>query len=481
MSHFLEEMFHPRSIAVFGASGPMKMGSMQALSVIGSGFPGKVHYVHPTLSEVMGQKAYKSVSEIEGPVDLGLIVIPAAAVPGVLEDLGRKGTRHAVVTTAGFEEVATDKGRSLNRKMKDAARKHNIRFIGPNCLGLVNAHLPLNTTTFPADFEPGSVSIASHSGSYATQIFPYMEELEPGLGLRYVLSLGNEADVDLVDALDCFREDDKTKAVCLYMEGIRRGPEFLRSARATSLVKPVIAHYAGGNSAGARSGASHTAAMSMPEDLAQGLFRQCGIVPAEGIGELFDFARILSQSPPMTGSNVAVITNSGGPGTSAAYTLEKIGIKVPEFSPELKQKLAGMLQATSTFSNPVDFTFDTDLSRFRDVTKLVLESDEIDAVLVYGLFISGFFERRRDTYEKMFPDLEMGPVIKMLNALVRDVAMIPHRVNKPVVNASLMAQHEDGFRAFTDSSTPTYPTPERAAKAIGALAKYWQWRRSVEE
>ncbi len=481
MSHFLFDMLNPRSVAVYGASGPMKMGTMQALAIIGGGFPGKVHFIHPTQEEVLGQRAYKRASDVPGPVDLALIVIPAAAVPAVLEDLGKKGTRHAVVTTAGFEEVATEEGRTLNEKMLETARRHGIRIIGPNCLGLVNAHLPLNTTTFSARLEPGSISLASHSGSYTTQIFPYMKELEPGFNLRFALSLGNEGDVDMVDALDFFREDDETRAVALYIEGIRRGREFIEAARATSLKKPVVAHFVGGNEAGARAGASHTAALGVPEDLARGLFRQCGIVWANGIGELFDFARVLSQAPPMGGRRVAIVTNSGGPGSSAAYTCEKVGLELPRFSEKLQAEFLKTMPSTGAVANPIDFTFDTDMNRFGRVTRQALESDEIDAVIVYGFFISGFFEGRRETITEYFPSLNMDPVLEMLRAMAGKVARIPQEVGKPLVMASLMGPGEDGFRAFTDNGAPAYPTPERAARALGALAAYWEWRRKRSE
>lgn len=473
-------MLNPRSIAVYGASTPMKMGTMQALACIGSGFPGEIHYIHPRLTEVLGRPAHRSVTEVKGPVDLGLIVIPAAAVPSALDDLGKKGVRFAVVTTAGFEEVDTDEGRRLNKKMIETARRHDIRLIGPNCLGVVNGHLPLNTTTFPAQLTPGPISIASHSGSYSTQIFPYMEELEPGLGLRYVLSLGNEGDIDVVDALELFMDDPLTTVACLYLEGIRRGREFIRAARALSLKKPVVAHFVGGNTAGARAGSSHTAAMGIPDQLARGLFAQCGIIPADGIGEVFDFARVLSQSPPMAGNRVAVITNSGGPGSSAAYTCEKEGLVVPELGPELKQKIQTIMPATAVVLNPVDFTFDTDMSRFREVTKLVLESEDIDAVLVYGLFVSGFFERRKETYASFFPDMPMEPVLEFARAFVAKVAELPHQLKKPMVMASMMGPHEDGFRAFTGAGTPAYPTPERAARALAALSRYWEWRRRAQ-
>lgn len=481
MPHFLEEMFHAQSIAVYGASGPMKMGTIQALALIGSGYPGRVYFIHPSQAEVLGERAYRRAVEVPGPVDLGLIVIPAAAVSEALADLGRKGVRYAVVTTAGFEEMATEDGRRLNRELKRAAREAGIRIVGPNCLGVVNAHLPLNTTTFPAKFSPGAVSIASHSGSYTTQIFPYLEDLEPGLGLRYVLSLGNEADVDLVDALDCFREDEQTRAICLYIEGLRRGPEFIKAARAASLTKPVIAHYVGGNAAGARAGASHTAALGLPEDLARGLFNQCGVIRAEGIEELFDFARVLSQAPPMAGPRVAIITNSGGPGATMAYTCEKGGLSLPEFGPALKEQLQKTMPATSSIVNPVDFTFDTDILRFRDVTRLVLGSDEVDAVLIFGLFGSGFFERRRETYARYFPKLEMDSMLPLILAMVREIARIPGQLHKPLVMGTLMTPMEDGFRAFVETGAPAYPSPERAARALAILHRYWKWRRKMEQ
>lgn len=481
MPNFLDEMLNPKSIAIYGASTPMKMATMQASSIIGGGFPGKVHYIHPHQDRVLGQKAYRKATDVSEPIDLALIVIPAPAVPEVLLDLAQKGTRYVVVTSGGFEEIGTKDGLSLNQKIRAIAGEHKMRMIGPNCLGLVNAHLPLNTTTFEAVLKPGPLSIASHSGSYATQIFPYMDTLEPGLGLRYVLSLGNEADVDVVDALECFKDDEKTGVIALYLEGIRRGRDFMRAAREASLKKPVIAHYVGGNQAGARAGGSHTAAIGTSQLVMEGLFRQCGIVPADGIGEIFDFARVLSQSPPMKGDRVAVITNSGGPGASAAFTLEKIGLRVPEFSEGFKQKILANMPNTGSANNPVDFTFDTDFNRFKDTIRFILKSDEVDAVLAYGLFAGGFFESRKNTYEKFFPGLNFDPAIQMATALVSAVAKIPSQENKPMIMSSMAAQNESGFLAFTEAKSPAYPTPERAARAIAALHRYWAWRIKQEK
>ena len=171
MPHFLQKMFNPESIAVFGASGPVNMGTMQASAIIGGGFPGKVYFVHPTKNEVLGRRAHNSVNEIEGSVDLCVITISSSAVPGVLQDMGHKGVRNAVITTAGFNEVGTGEGHRLNDEIKAVAKQHGIRFVGPNCLDLVNSRLPLNTTTFEVRPPTGGLSIASHSGSYTTQIF----------------------------------------------------------------------------------------------------------------------------------------------------------------------------------------------------------------------------------------------------------------------------------------------------------------------
>ena len=297
----LETILNPRGIVIFGANNTVtSMGTTQLVEIIAAGYPGELYPVHPNLETVMGLKAYKSVKDIPAgaTIDLAFIVIPSKYVPTVLDECGQRGIKHAVVVSAGFREV---ENKAANDALIEVTRRHGIRFIGPNCFGFFNRNISwvdpaerdkkaINTTWIPINPRNGGVSIASQSGTMASHIFLTTEK--SNMGISKTISIGNEADLDLVDCLEYFENDPTTRVIGLYIEQVRRGREFLPAASRIARTKPIVALYVGGTEAGARGGMSHTGALGGNDRIFDAACKQAGIIRAMNIEELLDFCYI---------------------------------------------------------------------------------------------------------------------------------------------------------------------------------------------
>ena len=280
------KIMNPNSVAIVGASNNiMKMGTVLLTSLIRGEYPGKVYPIHPREEIVLGLKAYRKAADLPQAADLAVLVIPTRAVPQVLGELGEKGIRKAIIISGGFREVGGG-GRELEKEIIAVARQYGIRFLGPNCIGIINTRKKLNTTFFPYLHQPGGIGIASQSGTYVTQVISYLAKSQ--IGYSQAISVGNEADIDLVDCLEYLGEDPETRAIALYIEAIKRGREFLEVARKVTRKKPVVALYVGGSEAGARASLSHTGALSGPDGLYEGALRQSGIIRVSTVEELYD-------------------------------------------------------------------------------------------------------------------------------------------------------------------------------------------------
>ncbi|MDD5224767.1 MAG: acetate--CoA ligase family protein, partial [bacterium] len=381
----LKEIMNPRSIAFLGASNNLlKMGSMQLLNLINAGFKGPIYPVHPDLDTVLGLKAYPSIESIPEVPELLAIVLPTKIVPDFIEAAGKKGTRRAVIISGGFSEVGAE-GKNLQARLMETANRYGIRFVGPNCIGLLNTGNGLNTTPFHYGVEEGPIGLASHSGTYCCHTYPYLASL--GTGFAEAISLGNAASIDVVEAMEYFLGQPRVKVIMLYLEGIRRVPEFIKTARRVSKEKPIIALYVGGTEAGARAASTHTAAISGPAALFQGILRQAGVVQARNTEELFDGAMALATQPPCRGKKMAIMTNSGGPGAAMANACSLQGLELPEFSPEIQARLRKHLPHTGTCRNPVDLTFSVNMDDYYvHIPTILLENPDIDGLFFYGVF-----------------------------------------------------------------------------------------------
>jgi len=277
----------------------------------------------------------------------------------------------------------------MEEKINAVAKQYGMRFVGPNCLGIINSEISLNTTVAPFTTGPGLLGFASQSGTYVTQILPYLRK--KGIRFSKAISLGNEANINMVDALEYLGEDEQTRAIILYIEGIRDGRRFVEAARRITRHKPVVAQYVGGSAAGARAGSSHTGAMAGPDFLYDGIFRQAGVIRVRTIEDLYAHGWALATQPPLRGRRVGIVTNSGGPGTAIAYTCDQEGLEVPRFSQRLQQEIRPLIEPHASAANPVDLTFDLSMEKLAvTLPEMIMKSGEVDAIVLHGIMHSGF-------------------------------------------------------------------------------------------
>ena len=471
MDNPFKTLMNPRSIAIAGATNnPMKMGTMHALSILKDGFSGKLYPVHPRETEVLGLPAYQKVDHIPETPDLAIFVVPSSAVPGLLEDFGKKGTRHAIIITAGFKEVGDD-GRALEDKINSIASRYNIRFVGPNCMGIINTEISLNTTVAALTEKPGYLGFASQSGTYVTQSLPYLHKR--GVRFSKAISVGNEANLNIIDALEYLGEDEQTRAIALYIEGIRDIPRFLEVARRITPHKPVIAQYVGGSKAGARSGLSHTGAMAGPGHLYEGLFRQAGVLQMHSVEDLYGHGWALATQPRLKGKRLGVLTNSGGPGTSMANTCEMGGFDVPPFSESLQEKIRPLIPPHAPCGNPVDITFNLNLDVLAtEIPRMVMESGEVDAIVLHGAFRKGFIEAIYPHIKEMVNNASLEDILNLMPSDFESPGRLPHDYGIPMTISSFFDSDDDFTRMYHENNVPQYDAPEKAARAMVSLLEY---------
>ncbi|MGO9571382.1 MAG: acetate--CoA ligase family protein [Desulfomonilaceae bacterium] len=473
----LYRIMHPASVAFWGASSnPMGMGTVQLSQMLALGFEGPVYPMHPREQEILGLKAYPHLKEVPGPVDLAVLVIPTKVVPEILEECGKSGVTRAIIVSAGFGEKGSD-GQELQNRIVEIARKYGIHFIGPNCIGVVNPYSKLNTTFFPYEATPGFIGMASQSGSFITQVFVHLEKF--GLGFSQGFSVGNEAMTDITDCLEYLGQCPDTKVIALYIEGVRRGRDFFRVAREVSKRKPIVAYYIGGSESGKRAALSHTGALAGPDPLYDGIFRQCGILRAASVEELFDMCCVLGSQPLPKGNGLAVLTHSGGPGAAAADTAERNGLRLASLSSATSEGLSALVPHTASIGNPVDLTFNRNPSDYTEAMPRILLQDPN----VHNLFMYLLIPIQRVAKALQAMGAKPGKATAMAEDYIDDqcavVAELSARYGKPVVGASFCTRDEPFVRELQDSGVPVLPSPERAIKALAALVKYAAIRDAI--
>ncbi|MFW9946404.1 MAG: acetate--CoA ligase family protein, partial [Candidatus Odinarchaeota archaeon] len=389
--HFLHGFLNPKSVALYGANNKgSSLASLQIMNLIKSGYSGKVYPIHLKLESVMGFKAYRTITDVPEIPDLVVIVIPANLVPQIFRECGEKGVKRIVLISGGFRELNGDRKNTLTEEINAIAKEYGIRFIGPNCLGVFNnwygpeeENKSFNIYIWE-NLKRSKFSIASQSGTLSCHIWYDPENLD--LGLSRSLSVGNEANIDIVDCLEYFKDDPYTEIIGLYIEELKRGKRFLELAREVSRKKPIIAIYVGGSKAGNRALQSHTGALAGDSKIFDALFKETGIIKTDYVQEFLDIALILSRGILPKGNRLGIITNSGGPGAMVANNAEKHGLVVPEFSKELQEKLKEILPITANFKNPIDCTFDMNLPYFYiTLPEVLMKSGEVDAIIQYGV------------------------------------------------------------------------------------------------
>ncbi len=470
----LYQILNPRSIAFYGASNNFSaMGTSQLMSLMDFGFKGKIYPIHPKLKQVQGLKAYKSALDLPEVPDLAVMVLPTNIVPASLEECGQKGIRNAIVVSGGFVETGAQ-GAQLQGRLVEIARKYGIRFVGPNCIGVVNPYQRLNTTFFPYTANSGFIGMASQSGSFVTQMFDYLAMF--GLGFSAAVSVGNEADIDIVDCLEYLGSCPHTKVIGLYIEAIRRGRDFIRVARKVSCQKPIVAFYVGGSEAGKQASLSHTGALAGPDKLYDGVFKQTGVIRAQSIEELFDFCWVLGDCPLPSGNNVVIQTHSGGPGATAADACSRAGLRLAGLSAHIREKLHSFIPHTGSIGNPVDLTFTKNpLDYFNEIPEILLQDPNTHALLVYFLVPTRTVLRSLEQFGVPEDQLE-EQAAKIIKTQAQSIANLQKNTGKPIIGFSFRTRDDLFIKTLQDLGIPVLPSPTRASRALGALIRYAQWR-----
>jgi len=462
---------NPSSIAFVGASNNFtKMGTIQCLSLIYSGFPGDVLPVHPKEEVVLGRKAYPRIGDLPYAPDLAVLVVPTGLVPDMLEDFGKLGTRYAVIISGGFRETG-EGGMNLESRISDIARRYGMRFIGPNCVGIINTQLPMNITVASVQVPHGRLGIASQSGTYVTQTLEYLRK--HGIAISKAISVGNGTNIDIVECLEYLGDDEQTTAIALYIEGISRAGDFLRVAREISARKPIVAQYVGGTKAGARAGLSHTGAMAGPDYVYDGLLEQAGIIRVDTIEDVYKIGWTLASQPPLEGSHIGILTNSGGPGTGIATTCDKYGLEIPEFSDEVQKEIRQFIPGHASALNPVDLTFHLDMEAMTDkIPRVLFGAEEINGVIIHGIMDTGWMDMMFSAIKTMI-NLSREEFLELRKADLDDLIRMPLTYKKPLVVSSFFGEEDHAIRTFNENGIPTFDSPEKAGRAMAALYEHF--------
>ncbi len=490
MEHFLHKILNPKSLCVFGTNNNLltTIGSMQLRNIIAGSGLNDIYPVHPRLSEVQGYKAYKSVLDLPIVPDLAFLILPTKVVPKVLEECGQKGIKHAIITSGGFRESGPE-GIELSREIGEIAKKYNISFIGPNCLGIFNGWFGypekkdsnFNTMWIYHIPKRGNISIASQSGTIAAQTAWFSNEI--GVRIGKSISVGNEKNIDIVDCLEYFKEDPQTSVIGLYIEEIKRGRKFIKLAKEITLKKPIVAIYAGGTENATRSIMSHTGSIGGNKKIYEAVFKETGIIATNSIMDFLYYLRSLSQA--MTNNNfpkgkrVGIITDSGGAGSMMTKSAELLGLRVPEFSDELCVEISKMLHNTASGNNPIDLTFDINFYNFFvKLPKLLIKSGEVDSLLIYGLYdIQEVLEMMEksgspvdDFAKEMFSSFYQG--------LIKPIQRIARKTSIPIYYIGPYTYKYRLYQDLISHDLPVFSMWDQPIKCLAMIRKYSEYREN---
>ncbi|NMG40653.1 GNAT family N-acetyltransferase [Chelativorans sp. ZYF759] len=451
----LEGAARPTSVAIIGASPrPGSVGGIVLANVLAAGFEGNVWAVNPKHREIAGMACYRRVADLPAAPDLAVIATPPRTVPGLITELAEKGTRVAVVITAGLNAE-----NGLRQKMLDAARPHTFRIIGPNTVGLLVPTMKLNASFAHMAPASGGLALLSQSGAIATSLIDWAAD--EGLGFSHIVSLGDQADVDVGDYLDMLAGDAATKAILLYLESIPNPRKFISAARAAARLKPVIAIKSGRHEAAAKAAATHTGALSGADRVVEAALRRAGILRVKGLGSLFDAAETVARFRPLERSRVGIVTNGGGAGVLAVDTLMDQGGELAQLSEATLARLDKTLPATWSKANPVDIIGDAPPERYEAAVRAVAADPDVDCILILNC-----------------PTALASPVAAAEGiAQLADRGMID---GKPALTCWLGEETARAGRSILqDAGLASFATPGEAAIAVSYLSDWSRAQRAL--
>ncbi len=452
--HYLHTLFEPESIAIIGASEtPSSIGVTLVRNMLDSGYKGKLFFVNPKHPTVFGQKSYAAVDTIPQRLDIAVICTPAATVPDIVDACGRAGCKNAIIIAGGFAE-AGPRGAALERATLENARRHGMRLLGPNCLGIMRPGSQINLTFGHGFAHAGTIGLISQSGALCTAILDWA--LPNKVGFSNVVSLGAESDVDFGEVLDYMVSDPRTENIFLYIEGIKNARRFMSALRAAARCKPVLLIKVGKHPAGEKAALSHTGALVGADDVFDAALRRAGVVRLANVGQMYAAASALFSHFRPRGKRLAIITNGGGPGVMAADHASDIGIPLAQLDPATYTRLNELLPATWSKSNPIDILGDADPTRYGLALQACIDDDHVDGVLVI-----------------LTPQAMTDPT-----QAARTVIEIARQSDKPMVTCWMgEEQVGEARKLFKGAAIPTFRTPEPAVDLFSHISNYYRNRQ----
>ena len=452
----LDVFFSPKTVAVVGATeNAGSVGRTLLWNLVTSPFGGTVYPVNPKRSNVLGVKAYKTVSDIPEDIDLAVVVTPPPSIPGIIRECGENGVRGAIVISAGFKEIGPE-GARLEKELLVAAKESNVRVIGPNCLGVMSPLSGFNATFATTVARPGTVGFISQSGALCTAVLDW--SLKEMVGFSAFVSIGSMVDVGWGDLIYYLGNDPKTKSIVIYMESIGDARAFLSAAREVALNKPIIVIKPGRSAAAAKAAASHTGSLTGSDEVLEAAFRRSGVLRVNNIADLFYMAEVLSKQPSPKGPRLTIVTNAGGPGVLATDALIMGGGELTEIDAETMEKLNAVLPPTWSHNNPIDIIGDASPERYAKALEIAAQDPKSEGLLVIL------------TPQAMTDPTQIAEHLKPLAKLE----------GKPVL-ASWMGGVDvaAGEAILNRANIPTFPYPDTAARAFNYMWQYSYNLRSL--
>ncbi len=446
-------LFNPRSVAVIGASpNPLKMGHQCILSLKGSSFPGPIYPIHPQKKEILGMPTSPDLLQVPGEVDLAILVVPASEALPALIACQKKNVRGAVIITAGFREIESPAGASLQAEMAAVANQTGIKIIGPNTFGMVNVHANLNASFTPifSRLKPGPISTISQSGGVA-HLIGY-QALDEGIGLGKLIGLGNRCNVEFADLLPFLARDQQTQCLILLIEGLEDPRRLMAAIRNFVSQKPVVAMKAGRYSGSQKAARSHTGSLAGRYELYEASLRQAGAIVRQTPDELLDVAKILAMVSPPRGRNIAVVSFQAGPGILLTDEIIRQGLSMASFLPGTQEAINQLLPPLTIRSNPVDLAFAREEGMFERLLGLLLQDKNIDALVIFLL-----------EHPFMTPAQIAGPLLRQKKSTPKPILLC---VNSP------RGLVEKEIAELENKGVPVYSRPGRTIQALRGLIEY---------
>lgn len=453
----ISAMFNPESVAVIGASStPGKIGHTILVNLQQAGFRGDVYPVNPKATTILGLNVVNDISDLPRNIDLAVITIPRELVIPSIDKLGGKGTRSAIVITAGFKEVGGE-GYYLEQELINTAAKYDMAVLGPNCLGMINTHGMVNASFAAGQPDQGNIAFFSQSGALCVAILDWA--LGDNIGFSKFISLGNKAVLDEADMLSYLGKDEQTDVILGYLENVSNGKKFLQQALNHSNEKPIIIIKSGTTEAGAKAATSHTGAIAGSDQAYSSAFQKSGIIRAHDVETLFNLARAFSSQPLPRGPSLAIVTNSGGPGIMAADACERSSLSMARISPGGMEKMKEFLPTYASLFNPIDIIGDAGAERYIKTMKTVISDPNVNSMLVLLTPTS--------TAAKEIEEISRGVVEISANT---DKPVFACFMGKKIINTSR--------KILLEGSIPCYSFPEPAIRCLEQMYKHHQWKNT---